>query len=205
MQGQHSHGVAYYRCRFPKEYALGNKIDHPSNVFLREELLITPLDTWLVQQFSPLLRRHTIAELVAQAQIAAPAAVPSPAGPTIANCDAKLARYRAALEAGADPTVVASWIAEAQTERRHAEQRLQEARSAAEHAVPQLSEELISTIIDELGGLVEALREAAPEDKLEVYRNLDLRLTYNAENRTVRAEIDLAAHRGDLVCVRRGT
>ncbi|WP_018788723.1 recombinase family protein [Micromonospora sp. CNB394] len=28
MQGQHSHGVAYYRCRFPQEYALANKVDH---------------------------------------------------------------------------------------------------------------------------------------------------------------------------------
>ncbi|MFV2104953.1 zinc ribbon domain-containing protein, partial [Micromonospora sp. LOL_024] len=45
MQGQHSHGVAYYRCRFPQEYALANRVDHPRNVILREETLINPLDT----------------------------------------------------------------------------------------------------------------------------------------------------------------
>ncbi len=39
------------------------------------------------------------------------------------ECDAKLAGYRAALEAGADPTLVAGWIAETQAERRLAEQR----------------------------------------------------------------------------------
>ena len=30
MQGQHSHGVAYYRCRYPGEYALANHVDHPA-------------------------------------------------------------------------------------------------------------------------------------------------------------------------------
>jgi hypothetical protein len=67
MQGQHSHGVAYYRCRFPQEYALASKINHPRNVIMREDILITPLDTWLVQEFSPSQRSHTIATLLEQA------------------------------------------------------------------------------------------------------------------------------------------
>ncbi|WP_051107042.1 recombinase family protein [Salinispora arenicola] len=41
MQAQHSHGVAYYRCRFPQEYAIANKVDHPRNVILREDVLVT--------------------------------------------------------------------------------------------------------------------------------------------------------------------
>jgi hypothetical protein len=45
MQGLHAHEVAYYRCRFPQEYALTNKITHPRNVILREDTLIQPLDT----------------------------------------------------------------------------------------------------------------------------------------------------------------
>jgi hypothetical protein len=28
MHGQHSHGVAYYRCGYPQEYALANRADH---------------------------------------------------------------------------------------------------------------------------------------------------------------------------------
>jgi hypothetical protein len=61
MQGQHSHGVAYYRCSYPEEYALANNIDLPRNVIMREETLIRPVDTWLFQEFSPLQRRQTIA------------------------------------------------------------------------------------------------------------------------------------------------
>jgi site-specific DNA recombinase len=44
MQGQHSHGVAYYRCRFPQEYALANHVEHPRNVIMREDLMVKPLD-----------------------------------------------------------------------------------------------------------------------------------------------------------------
>ena len=87
------------------------------------------------------------------------AAPVAPAGPTVAECDAQLARYRTALDAAADPTVVAAWIAEIQAERR-----------LAEH-------------------------------NLDVYCNLGLRLTYNPATRTVRADIDLAAHRWGMVCV----
>ncbi|MFT2017182.1 zinc ribbon domain-containing protein [Streptomyces sp. 796.1] len=33
MQGQWSHGEAYYRCRFPEEYALANHVQHPRNIY----------------------------------------------------------------------------------------------------------------------------------------------------------------------------
>ncbi|TBL44928.1 recombinase family protein [Verrucosispora sp. SN26_14.1] len=207
MQGQHSHGVAYYRCRFPQEYALANRVDHTRNVILREETLINPLDTWLVGEFGPLQRRHTAAKILNQLALGVPATSPAtPKGPTVTECDAKLDRYRAALDAGADPAVVAGWIAETQAERRRAEQH-QQTRTTAKTSdmASHLTENGLLTIIDELGDLVTALRDADPEHKLEVYRNLGLHLTYNPETQTVRASVDLAAHRWDSVCVRGGT
>lgn len=42
----------------------------------------------------------------------------------ITRCDTKLGQYRAALDSGADPTVVTTWIAETQAERAHAEAEL---------------------------------------------------------------------------------
>ena len=50
-----------------------------------------------------------------------------------------------------------------------------------------------------------ALEEAKPEDKLDLYRSLRLRLTYPAETKTVHAAIDLGEHRWDLVGVRGAT
>jgi hypothetical protein len=204
MQGQHSHETAYYRCRFPQEYALANRVDHPRNVIMREETLILPLDTWLTQAFGPLQRRHTIAKIVNQAVSCLPAARPVPATPTAAGCDAKLARYRAALDAGPDPAVVAGWIAETQAERLHAQQQTQPPRPAPDE-IGHLTEEQVIAIVDELGDMITALREAEPEHKLEVYRNLGLRLTYHPETQTVHAEINLAAHRWDSVRVRGAT
>ncbi len=47
MQGTRNNGAAYYRCRFPREYARANSIDHPANVYLREDRLIEPLLEWI--------------------------------------------------------------------------------------------------------------------------------------------------------------
>lgn len=54
LQGHHSHGTAYYRCRYPEQYALANKVEHPRTVMLREDTLVGPLDAWLAQACAPL-------------------------------------------------------------------------------------------------------------------------------------------------------
>jgi hypothetical protein len=98
--------------------------------------------------------------------------------------------------------VVTAWITEAQAERRLATQQQAPPADPAPD-VPRLSEEEIIAVVEELGDPVAAQRDAEPEHKLDVYRNLGL--TYDPETRTVRAEIDPAAHRWDSVCVRRST
>ena len=46
MQGQYNHGDAYYRCRYPKEYALASHVRHPGNVYLREADVLPAIDRW---------------------------------------------------------------------------------------------------------------------------------------------------------------
>ncbi|MGI6876387.1 hypothetical protein [Amycolatopsis sp. 3B14] len=53
MQGNWIRERAHYRCRYPNEYALANRLDHPLTVHLREDVLLEPLDTWLAQVFAP--------------------------------------------------------------------------------------------------------------------------------------------------------
>lgn len=55
------------------------------------------------------------------------------------------------------------------------------------------------------GSVSYSIRKADPADKAEVYRQLGLRLNYQPETQTVRAEVDLSAHRGVIVCVRGAT
>ena len=121
MQGQYNHNDAYYRCRFPQEYGLANQVEHPRNVYLREEALTDPLDTWLATAFTPDRLHQTITAMANAQQPNQPSEPADAARATIAACDQKLAQYRAALDAGADPTLVAGWIGQTQGERAQAE------------------------------------------------------------------------------------
>ncbi|MGW3791235.1 zinc ribbon domain-containing protein [Micromonospora arida] len=124
MQGQYNHGAAYYRCRFPQEYALANEVEHPRNVYLREDALTDPLDEWLASAFTPDHLDRTITAMCdAQPTDTTPQTAAAQA--TIAACDAKFAQYRAALDAGADPALVTGWITETQAERTRVEADLQ--------------------------------------------------------------------------------
>jgi site-specific DNA recombinase len=82
------------------------------------------LDEWLAGLFCAEHVPHTI-ECLAQAQ---GGGLPDPAVEQarreIADCDAKLRQHRAALEAGADPAVIARWMTETQARRMEAEARL---------------------------------------------------------------------------------
>jgi hypothetical protein len=63
MQGQYNHGAAYYRCRYPKEYALASHVRHPGNVYLREADVPPAIDRWLSVIFAPRRLAQTIREL----------------------------------------------------------------------------------------------------------------------------------------------
>jgi site-specific DNA recombinase len=101
---------AYYRCRFPQEYALANKVSHPRNVYLREDQVVPRLDEWLTRLFKPENIERTIAVLAAAQRPPSVDEQAAAARREITEADRKLAQHRAALEAGADPTVVAAWI-----------------------------------------------------------------------------------------------
>ena len=199
MQGQYSHGAAYYRCRFPQEYAIANVLDHPRNVYVREDAIIPPLDQWLATAFDPIGRRRTI-EAMAEASDDAPDT--SAARLAVQACDAKLNQYRAALDAGADPVLVASWIRQTQQERDHAARTLQPSRTAPQSRPMTIRE--VTDLVNSLGNLIDVLTEAAPEDKAEVYRRLGVRLTFHPDTQTAHAQLDLGMHRGEKVCVEGG-
>lgn len=202
MQGQWNHGEAYYRCRYPQEYALANTIEHPRNIYLAEREVLPALDDWLAQAFAPQHIEATVDALVAaQPSVGvAPAADTAAVGQIIADCDAKLAHYRQALDAGADPTLVAAWIADVQAQKARA----LASRRSVRHT--RMSKDEIRSLIDSLGNISLVLRTADPADKAEIYRQLGTRLTYEAENRLVRAEAGISPNkwgygscpRGDL-------
>ncbi|WP_239342452.1 recombinase family protein, partial [Frankia sp. CiP3] len=186
MQGSWNNGKPHYRCVYPDQYALANHVHHPRSIYVREELIVPHLDRWLARAFSPARLPTTIAAVTAaqddEATITHDAGLDR-ARRTIADCDAKLERYRLALEAGTDPTLVARWTAKANTERAAAQARLR-----ATTGRQRMTEQEITDVVTAMGDIVTVLGEADPADKAEIYTQLGLQLTYEPGAHRVIAE-----------------
>jgi site-specific DNA recombinase len=194
----------YYRCRFPSEYALANRVQHPLNVTLRQDALLEPLDGWLASKFEPRHLGGTIDELAAASVAHEIDPGNAELDAKITDCDRKLAQYRAALDAGAEPATVARWITETEAERA----RYKAAKRAAtpRPAATSMSRDEIASIVSTLADVLAVLRDADPADKAEIYTQLGLRLTYQPSGRLVRTEVHIApAQHWQFESVRGGT
>lgn len=69
MQGTWNNAEPYYRCRFPAEYATANQIEHPRNVYLREQTVIGPLTSWLRSAAPPQWRVPALRTTEGRAQL----------------------------------------------------------------------------------------------------------------------------------------
>ncbi|GAA2110579.1 hypothetical protein GCM10009802_07840 [Streptomyces synnematoformans] len=199
MQGQQSSQRLYCRCRFPSEYALANTVDHPPNVYLNEATVLIPLDGWLTRAFDPGHLESTIEQMYTAQEELSPAPPVEEAKRVIAECDAKLTRYREALEAGTDPKLVARWTDEVQA--RRAEAVAQSAQSSGERP---MAKEEIRAMIKPLGSIRRVLATAEPDAKAEVYQNLGLKLIYQPKRQLVRVEAKLDPHQLGIRFVSRG-
>ncbi len=186
MQGSWNNGKPHYRCVYPDQYALANHVHHPRSVYVREELIVPHLDRWLARAFTPPRLPVTIAALTAaqddDTDIGRDADL-AQARKAVADCDAKLERYRLALEAGTDPALVARWTAKANTERAAAQARL---RTTTDRQ--RMTEQEISDIVTVMGDIVTVLAEADPADKAEIYTQLGLQVIYEPGAHRVIAE-----------------
>ncbi|MFD4210394.1 hypothetical protein ACFWRG_30890 [Micromonospora tulbaghiae] len=138
---------------------------------LREDALTDPLDTWLASAFAPHRIEKTITAMADAQPLNHPPTTGTATQAIITECDAKLERYRAPLDAGADPAVVTAWIAQTQPERARAETEL---RTIASTSPRRMSQGEITALVTALGDITTVLRNADPADKAEVYRQLGL-------------------------------
>jgi site-specific DNA recombinase len=182
MQGSWNNGRAHYRCLFSAEYAGVRDDAHRAAIYLREDVIVPKLDDWLARLFDPAHLDETVAELTAASAMPRDedTAGLDAARRLLADCDARLAKYRSALEGGADPTVVATWIAEVQGERIAAERVLAEQRAEQNDAAS------LRELLVELGPIRDVLARADIDAKALVYAELGLSLTYRpAEDRVL--------------------
>ena len=196
MQGHWSHGRAYYRCKFTEDYPDGGR-EHPRNIYVKEDALLPGLDEWLAELFDDDHIDDTCHRLAGVSE-------PDPAAQereaalraAIADCDRKLANYRALLDHEDAVTVAAEWIADTRRERKQLERQL------GQH-VPgdQLTNEQVKALVKALKDIVTVLADAQPADKTELYDRLGISLAYDPDG-TVIVE---SRPRGVQVCVGGGT
>ena len=179
MQGNWNNGVPHYRCRYAAEYALAKGVEHPKTVYVREAAVVPALDAWLAQVFDP---DNVEATCDALAMASEPddgaAARLEAARRKVDDCDKRLAKYRAALEAGAEPLIVAGWMREVQGERLTAERHL-----AVVPAAGPLSKSQIRALVAGVHDALQLLAGADPALKAEVYGGLGIELTYDPTKR----------------------
>jgi site-specific DNA recombinase len=185
MQGNYNHDAAHYRCRYPAEYALANKVDHPKTAYVRESAITGELDRWLTRLFDP----ENIAEAVKQMASAgdvdeAREARAVAARRALADCDDRLEKYRRALESGADPVVVAGWTTEVKADRLAAEAEL----AACAPPAQLTADELGRMLTEELGNVGDVLADEDPATRTALYASLGVTITYDPSNRLVTAE-----------------
>jgi DNA invertase Pin-like site-specific DNA recombinase len=176
MQGSWNHDQPYYRCKFPAEYAIAEQ-RHPKTIYIKEAAITPTIDQWLAQLFDDDHIDDTCAAL--EAATASKSDDDShllAARRTLKTCDSKLAKYRQALEAGTDASIVSGWIEEVKLERKAAELQLRR-----EH--PTLSKDDIRSLVLQSKGIVEILAQADPEDRRAVYQELGVSIIYHRNGR----------------------
>ena len=183
MQGAVSGTHTYYRCKFAAEYANAAVLGHPRSVNLREDHLLPHLDAWLAGLFGTDHLDETC-QVMASAAGATGSIDTSGLKTAIRACDRKLERYRQALEAGADPVLVAGWIKQATKERAGAESRLREAELMASQTITAFQ---LRAEIEAIGGLLRLLESSDPQLKARFYDEVGLEGVYDPEAQAVEA------------------
>lgn len=187
MQGSWNNGKPHYRCSFPAEYGTANGLDHPRSVYVREELVVPPLDLWIARVFAPSGLSSAVSALLDVQELDVDRRVAETveaAKRAVAECDRKLSRHRAALEAGADPALVTGWIAETQAERA----------AALRRTVPPKGDRLTRRELEAafvtLGEMARVVADAEPDDKADLYRELGVELVFDETRRKVVATVE---------------
>ncbi|MEU6221336.1 hypothetical protein ABZ845_28130 [Streptomyces sp. NPDC047022] len=117
---------------------------------------------------------------------------PAPASPAqgaqarqaIKECDRRLARYQAALYAGAHPAVVTLWINEAQRDKGAAQQKLDAHPAVTRKKQSPLNAQQIRQITESLGDIAQRIQTAAAEKKGPLYEALGITISYEHVTRT---------------------
>ena len=189
----------YYRCAarslVPGAAALQG---HPKNVYLPEALVLEALNAWIGGLFDRNNIDRTVAALVSCQDMTRAPGAREAAKKRLEGAEARLRRFQAAIEAGVEPAALVEAINDSQAQRAAARAELDGA-----PAPDTLTEAEVYAMVDSLGDVGRALRQADPAGLEQLYEALHLEMTYDAPTRTV--DVTIQPPRGVSVRVRGGT
>ncbi|WP_405884008.1 hypothetical protein OG747_38790 [Streptomyces sp. NBC_01384] len=146
------------------------------------------LDQWIARAFAPDRLTATITALTHASAAASTAETHTPeqaqTRQAIKDCERRLARYQAALEAGVDPTVVTQWINNAQRDKQAAREKLDALPAVTRKKEPPLDAQQIREITESLGDIAQHIRTADTEKKGPLYEALGITISYENATRT---------------------
>jgi hypothetical protein len=170
-----------YRCEFGARRSVPIGMDHPPTVYVREDAIVSRLDAWLAEIVTP--------EALASAQAMPPdvAAQHVAVRAAMADCDVRIKRLLESIESGIDHELVAPRVRELQAERSRLEATL-----GAHKVWRRLSAREIAEWADSLGGVVQVLKQANPEDRAALYAEFGLTLRYDPTRHQIKATAELS-------------
>jgi recombinase-like zinc beta ribbon protein len=177
-----AHGM-YYRCP-ARTLAPGSSAlaEHPPSVYLREDLIRDTVNAWIGELFSPEQVDETVTALVGAQE--RPSGEPSAAKKRMADAEARLRRFQAAIGAGIDPAALVEVINTAQAERAAARAELDNA-----PAPSAVTEADVYAMIDSLGDVSAVIKDGSTERLANVYATTDLQVCYEPETSTAEVSI----------------
>jgi site-specific DNA recombinase len=135
-------------------------------VFVRENEVLPALDAWLSKEFAPHRIEETIEALAAAEDSTGHHQALVQAHTTIRDCESKMVRYRAAIDADGDLQEITQWINAAKAERLQAEAVLRTMPAPA-----RMSREDVRAMIEQFASLAAVIGSADPPTRQRSIRD----------------------------------
>jgi len=185
LQGELRKGRRYYRCPTTGT-ARTQTAGHPVSVYLREDIVVSPLDKWLVGALSDEAGIRAAQDFVPASLTAETAAREQAAKKTVADADRKIARLEEALENGLPLATFVRLARKHEIARDAAKAEL--ARQTTQQPA-ELSPQEFKAAIQHARSLAAALTGASDTQRRQLYEALGLKIDYDPTERTIHATI----------------
>ena len=185
LQGEMRRGRRYYRCPTTGS-ARSERGGHPVSIYLREDVVVVPLDAWLAEALSAEAAETSAQELALDRHSAELAAREKAAKRTFADADRKIARLEQALEDGLPMATFVRLARKHEIARDAAKAELARIKN---HQPEGLTPEEFKTALDHARRLASALAGATDAQRRQLYEALGLEIKYDPGKRVVHASI----------------